>query len=131
MATNSHTAKQRAIAKLIKARVIEILNWDELSYGEYVYKSGRAYLQAYIPNDPQGIDSLIESKIYWKWWRNHWMQRDAEFVNEAHDMSVAVRRVRYREIHDPQALAKEIYPNATILSASYSKMIGDFIKTLR
>lgn len=76
------TATETAIAKAgtVKEQVCKILHWSELEYANYQYEQGLAYLQAYIPRDPQGIQELESSRIFWNWWKNQWVIRDETFL---------------------------------------------------
>lgn len=112
-----------------KLLIMHLLNWDELQYGEFQYKTGTQYLQAYIPHDPAGIDMLIESRIFWNWWKNHWLQRDEEFLKDAqvrHSHQALIVSM-YICTHCPDTLVGQIRPQAVVLADSYSKMIGNLI----
>jgi|SRR5690242_8505564 len=111
-----------------KQKIIEALEWNEQEYCDYQYETGLAYLEHYIPEDPQGIDMLSRSRIFWSWWKNHWAQRDAQFLSlytEEFSHPKILAKV-YRGFHDVYTLVNEIFPNATVLNESYAVMIDDF-----
>lgn len=109
----------------MKHQIIKLLRWTELEYAEFQYNTGIDYLNAYIPNDAQGIDMLCRNKIYWSWWKNHWAIRDQEFLEIAAnggDLKAVLRL--YMRFHNTRRLINEIYPNAQVLGNSYCRMIG-------
>ena len=127
-ATNINNHQQRAIS--LKQWVCELLSWDELTYAEHQYNSGLQYLQHYIPNDPDGIDQLVQNRIFWNWWKNRWADRDEHFCNPGTPMLTPATRLKmYHLVHNPEFLAKEIYPNGVVLGDSYALMINAVIKS--
>ena len=113
----------------MKRKIMQLLCWTELEYAQFQYESGLKYLRTYIPGDEAGIYALERSRIFWSWWKNHWAQRDAQYVaniNEAN--SVARMREYYIWFNDPEYLIKTIYPNAIVLHDSYARMIDEFNK---
>lgn len=127
---NSYTQHIKQQMKNTKERVMELLRWDETSYADFQYRMGCQYLQSYIPNDPTGIDDLLEKKTYWNWWRNHWLARDTAFINSnIHKVNPATTLSIYKDMHNPDALVHCIYPTGAVLEASYAQMIGNVIKS--
>lgn len=128
----SYAKKRTEEASLMKLSICHLLDWTEVEYGEFQFKSGCSYLQHYIPNDPDGIDELLQHKIFWNWWKNQWHNRDFAFMldsnNELIQLSVANRRILYVHYHDARMLAAEIAPNAIIIADAYKKMISQVIK---
>lgn len=128
----SYPKKRTEEASLMKLSICHLLNWSEVEYGEFQFKSGCSYLQHYIPNDPDGIDELLQHRIFWNWWKNQWHNRDFAFMldsnNELSQLSVANRRILYVHYHDARMLAAEIAPNAIIIADAYKKMISQVIK---
>ena len=100
--------------------ICRFLNWDKLMYGEFQYRHGCEYLQLYIPTDPGGIDEMLQSKLYWSWWKNQWQQRDQVYlVNLARFFSVLPvddLRAIYNLNHDVRILARELTPNKFVLN---------------
>lgn len=112
--------------------ILKLLKWTELEYNQFIYDNGVAYLQQYIPSDEQGIAALERSRIYWNWWRNHWYQRDYQFMRKV-NRSAPLEGIReyYRHFNNPKKLAAGIWPNAVVLNESYARMIGEYNKNLR
>lgn len=116
------------VNKQIQSNIIQALQWSEQEYANFIYETGIAYLEHYIPEDEHGIALLSRSRVYWSWWKNHWAQRDAQFLwlfSEECSHSKVLEKMYYG-FHDVYTLVNEIYPNATILSESYAAMIGIF-----
>ncbi|MDP1810573.1 MAG: hypothetical protein Q8K66_04130 [Sediminibacterium sp.] len=121
---STHIEQQKRKAANLKSQVMQLLNWDDLTYCEFQLEMGRQYLQSYIPRDPDGIDALLECRIFWNWWRNHWMLRDEQFLLAS---NIKNKLTLYRELHNPEFLIREIYLNGMVLSTSYGQMIGEVI----
>lgn len=115
-----------------KTLITAALEWTEQEYANFQYESGLAYLEHYIPTDQHGIDMLSRSRIFWRWWVNHWNQRDAQFLSlyTPEFSHPKILQKVYRGFHDVFTLVNEIYPNATILSDSYAVMIDHFNKSI-
>lgn len=119
-----------------KARsdIQQALQWTEQEYFNFQFETGIAYLEHYIPGDQHGIDLLSRDRIYWNWWRNHWAQRDEQFLSlfTPEFSHPKILEKIYKGFHDVYTLVNEIYPSAAILNDSYAVMIDDFHKaTLR
>lgn len=125
------TATETAIKKAAtcKQEVCKLLNWTEMDYASYQYEQGLAYLQAYIPTDPQGIKELEESRVFWNWWKNHWTIRDESFLI-MQPCKINTPAQWYELFHNAKDLSRELHPRAIVLGKSYSKMIGKFIKSI-
>lgn len=126
---NSYTNHIKNEMQSTKARIMALLNWSEVDYGNFQYETGLLYLHAYIPDDIEGIDMLTRSRIFWNWWKNHWLQRDQDFLNDAqvqHSHKTLIESM-YVCSHCPNELAGQIRPQAIVLTESYSVMIGKLI----
>lgn len=127
--TQTQTEKRTEQAKSLKEIVCQLLGWDEMQYAEFQYNTGLQYLQHYIPRDPEGIDQLAGNRIFWNWWKNRWADRDQQYCNPGTPMlTPGTRLAMYHLVHNPEFLAKEIYPNGVVLGASYAVMINEVIK---
>lgn len=111
----------------MKQEVLELLGWDELEYGQFIYDTGLEYLPAYIPGNAAAIAALERSRIFWAWWKNHWRQRDEEFLAKVNRCeSPEAIRFYYGWKHNPKRLATKFTPNSVVLDDSYAEMIGQF-----
>lgn len=124
-ATNKYSLQQQHI-DTVKNRVIKALQWNQQQYAQFQYEQGIEFLERYIPNDATGIDYLQRSKIFWQWWKNHWMIRDQRFLcvcgnNKPGEL---LERV-YTRMHLAKYLVSDIYPPAVVLGNDYAKMIGE------
>lgn len=123
---------QKMIATSLKEKVCSWLGWDELQYCTFQYESGLLYLQHYITHDQWGQDMLQRSKYFWNWWKAQWTSRDASFCDTESGSQPPLSRgnlvIVYRHLHDPVALASEIYPNRVVLDESYNQMIVEYLK---
>lgn len=104
-----------------------LLEWDENTYNNFWLDAGCEYLHYACKGDTWAIEGLKTTRTFWKWWRNHWVLREEQFVMSAGEISrlhLTIRRHCYTALHSPAALAEEIYPNAVVLRESYNEMIG-------
>ncbi len=127
-ATHQHTEpKERALA--VEASITKLLRWDEMHYKTFQYESGLNYLEEYLKDEySERIVSRCSS--FWKWWRNHWTQRDYVFMefeaNTTYDLETL--REFYRDMHDAKTLAMAIYPNGVIMNESYAVMVTELVE---
>lgn len=123
---------QDDLATHLKVQICHLLNWDELQYGEFQFKCGCLYLQYYISKDPVAIDEVLLHQLYWKWWKNEWLDRDyvlAGTLLKCDKLSIEEKRRLYRNWHDARVLADECSPVGSIMSNGYKTMISEIIKT--
>jgi hypothetical protein len=126
---NSYTQHIAEKTLSAKHQVMQLLKWTPQQYADYQYKMGCQYLQAYIPNCPQQIDELVASRIFWNWWKNQWLFRDAAFINsDIVKISDATAIKIYLATNDGDVLAYEIYPSGVVLNICYAEMIADVQK---
>lgn len=124
---NAYTRHIKGQQPPIKEQICQVLRWTEQDYSDFQFRMGTQYLQYYIPNDPQGIDMLVESRIFWNWWKNHWMFRDIAFVKTTvANCSTPTAMAIYFQLHHPDHLIGTIRPNAAVLHDGYAKMINEF-----
>jgi hypothetical protein len=126
MLTQINSIKQRF--KKTQEAIMFQLQISETQYANFLFKKGTAYLQAYIPQDPAGIDMLVDSRVFWAWWRLEWMLRDEQFIASNYTGPVPLLRRVYASYHRPDELASEISPNGVVMAEGYAKMIGCIIE---
>lgn len=129
MAVTTQIEKIKQQAQSLKQQICQLLSWDELSFAEYQYETGIKYLRYYIPTDKWGQAMLIRDKIFWNWWKNQWVKRDEEFIDDNFSGEYNAMRACYKSYHDAEALAREITPSGIVLGVSYKKMIQELFDT--
>jgi len=115
----------------LKTAVMQWLFWSDLEYSTCQFESGMLYLEAYLGGNAKSIDLLSRSKLFWVWWRNHWKNRDKEFMSitkSVHVRELDMRRELYKDYHNGEKLVKEIHPNTVVLHESYTEMAEGIIK---
>jgi hypothetical protein len=119
----------REQARALRARVCQLLRWTELQYGHFQYEQGLAYLQAYV-NDAFYADQVSRSKVFWAWWRNHWMLRDMAFTEglEQNRISIATMDELYAALHNGESLVRSIRLNRVALEESHLQMMHQVVK---
>lgn len=120
-----HTNKAEIIAveQRINTQIMPFFNGDLDALLSFKMRCGCAYLQNYMPHCPELIDELIETAIFWQWWRLEWLVRDECFLQQAAahgpmhpDMLIAA----YKQWHKPSDLAtklaicSEVFENSSI-----------------
>ncbi len=130
--TNIHinAPKDRALA--LKAQVTALLKWNDQGYADLQYTTGMKYLKLFLEGDEHMVDVLSASKVFWQWWRNHWMNRDQEFLKlhgNIYINNLEVRRQLYVQYNGAKMLAECIHPNSVVMNESYTEMIHSLVKT--
>lgn len=115
-------------ADALKRKVCAELRWTDEEYQNFWLDTGRDYLGEYL-KDEHNVNLIAKSRIFWAWWRNHWIRRDETFLEFATNTAFGVtdKRNNYHEFHDAKVLALRIYPNGVILNESYVNMIDELI----
>lgn len=116
----------------LKQAVIKLLDWSEQGYCDFQYEQGLKYLKTYLPGRDKEDGEyhqniLASSRAFWNWWKNHWAQRDQQFIKN-YTGSLVLRRVVYMEINNGKALAYDIRPNSVILQETYIPMVDSIIE---
>jgi hypothetical protein len=114
-------------AEALKMAVMNNLDWTEFEYAEFQYIQGLEYLDAYLKGIIGPLETLLKSRIFWNWWKNHWSQREASFII-THDLRLDQRRDIYKRMHDGRMLATEFHPHREILEESYADMFHTIVK---
>lgn len=120
--------KERAGA--LQRAVCELLNWTEERYSQYVYDCGMEYLSEYLENDAYGISVLETSRIFWTWWKNHFANRDENFLllnAKCPVRNLELRVQLYEHYNEAKMLAACIHPNSVVLNESYAMMVKEVI----
>jgi len=126
----NNARKVRALR--LKGDIMRLLKWDDLQYGNLQYESGMAYLNEYLYGDAHTVDKLSRSKVFWLWWRNHWTNRDEQFIDIHKSVTInsyEVRRQLYEQFNEGEMLAECIHPNSVVLNETYAEMITVYIET--
>ena len=114
----------QAAADRLKSRVCKLLQWDDMQYAEYQYKTGIAYLHWYLPCDDYGRNELERSKLFWNWFKMQWGEHDYAFLEQEgiKNISPSICFGMYAHLHCPRAMAKEIKPNSVVLAEIKAKV---------
>lgn len=124
--TKSRIASVRVQNATNREIVLALLEWDDLKYCEFQMQMGEEYLIRTLENDAYGIEILIKSQLFWKWWINHWNKRDQIFLMRfSGSYSVDVLVDEYKFEHNPSNLVMS--PNKVILEESYAVMIQQIV----
>lgn len=130
---NSYTNHIRNNMHSAKHQVMKLLCWTEMEYAAYQEKNGRLYLQYYIPKCPDMIDTMVESRIFWNWFKNQWLMRDEIFIRDLQVQcsDVDFCRAVYQALNHPDRLVDEVYPSGMLMQNGYAVMIGELNKSMR
>jgi hypothetical protein len=90
----------KSIQSVTRALVMRALGWDELQYGHYIFDKGIEYLQNYIGDDEEIISLYSRHPLFWKWYRNHWHNRDAEFLQNCKNLTQVSKVAEYHYVHN-------------------------------
>lgn len=131
--TTKQTIQHQAQAAM--QSIMQLLYWSNHQYTTFQYESGLAYLRLYLHHDSYGIAHLERSKVFWNWWKNHWVLRDKKFLQLANNpplgdgggANIEWLISQYTNLHNAIALAESIYPEGFILNETYAAMMQQFI----
>lgn len=121
--TKSSVATVKEVAVTHKELIQALLDWDELQYCNFQMEQGELYLNKLIGPDQYGIEFLVKSPTFWKWWINLWNKRDQDFIAELVNTDKEECIEVYRFTHSPYRLTSR--PHKVILEESYRQMVGD------
>lgn len=118
-------------ADMLKRAVIENLDWTEMDYCNFQYEQGLIYIETYLSGfgevNKKWLQALLESRIFWNWWKNHWTRREESYLI-TDQLPRHQRREIYRSMHNGRNLATEIHPNRVVLDESYPQMLHSVVK---
>ena len=117
----SHVQEIKSIQQFTRDKVMRLIGWDNLQYGQFQMAQAEAYLDYHIGADVDGVQMIRESAQFWAWWRNHWHKRDMQFVEEVKDMDEAERVLFYEITHDAEAI--EFTPHSAIMHHTFAKEV--------
>lgn len=113
---------------IIKSQVQKVLQWGDLKYGTFQAAMGEAYITQELDIPAALGRELMESKIFWSWWINHWTQRDIIWLRHNPRHRGYVTEAAYKLHHNPAAIIYK--PHNTILRESYKEMMGKLIDSM-
>jgi hypothetical protein len=122
---------RKSKAESLKRGICDLLKWTEMEYAEFVWNCGVDYLNAYLKGDQHAIGILERNRIFWAWWRNHFMNRDENFLLLHRSIPQARLDIRvqlYVHYNDATALAESIHPNSVVLNESYALMMTELVE---
>lgn len=112
--SHSHIQKVRDNRESVQKQVQQILGWTDLEYAELQESFGLDYLKINYGILSKVSHKLPASKVFWSWWRLHWMRKDVEFLDMIHLVFSNEYVAYYREIHEPANLS--YYLNGSVIS---------------
>lgn len=122
----SHIEKVRRENASIQTQVMNLLGYDELRYAEYQEEMGRTYLKDMFGEGTPLVDDIPNHKVFWSWWKLHWIRREREFLEMAGMLFRHELETYYIELHHPDGM--HFRPHAGVLEATYHEMIHKLIK---
>lgn len=128
--TLKHSA-EKATNWLTKPAVMALLDIDDMEYNLIQYEQGVNYLHTYLKGDEWGIGVMERSAIFWAWWKNHWANRDEQFLGINHNSpvhTVAEARKLYAQFNKGSMLAQNIHPNSVVLNETYLHMAQEIVE---
>jgi hypothetical protein len=122
------TTRAQDKAQNNQERVIAVLGWDHDQYCEYQFEQGITFLRHYIGEKTPYGEVLLQSRIFWNWWKNQWALRDSFFLSRMKLIErCCTAEMWYTTTNDGINLAGNIHPNRAVLDLSYAEMTQEFI----
>lgn len=77
----------------------------------------------YLPCNPRQRRILEGSKVFWNWFKTQWYIHDQALIDDAefHQATIKERRLWFKRLHCPQAMAAEVKPNSIVIAELYKK----------
>lgn len=126
----THISQRRDWANGLKRRILDLLGWDDLQFGQVQYEQGLQYLATYLFGYEYEADMISRSRIFWNWWKNHWAVRDESFLCFA--LMIETDKNTYRQLyisyHDGRLLGKKLTLPGIVLNECYATMITDLVE---
>lgn len=94
--------KALTIQAATRILVLRALGWDDLQYGQFQFETGLEYLHRYFGDDEGIISHASKHPLFWKWFRNHWHNRDYEFLQHTKHLPVIAKIREYKALHNMQ-----------------------------
>ena len=119
------TDNLRAWEKEQRETVQALLGWSDERYTEFQYYMAIEWIIQEFGADCPLINRVLEERMFWSWWRLHWVKRDQEFV-EMFDM---LRPDEYDTYYEMQHEPASVYfkPHSVIMHATYEKLITKIV----
>ena len=113
---NHQNKELEAKNQRIKGYIMPLLEWNEDQYMTFKMRCGRNFMQSYMPQYPELIDEVIESRLFWAWWMNQWLIRDEALLMQENflESTVAERLLYYRWLHFPDNLLRVLVVDSII-----------------
>lgn len=123
----THIEQTRVQHASVRQQVQTLLGWTDLQYAEYQEAQGRAYITHELAEaSSEFVEEILRSKIYWSWWRIHWVERDREFLDMASMLWPHEAADYYRDLHTVDAVG--FRPHQSVLAHSYMRMAHRLVK---
>lgn len=95
-------------------QVCDLLGWDDLKYGTFMYNSGLNFLCFYFNGHQELIEKYHSNKYYWAWFTMNWIAREkayCESFTELQEVSYSNRLTIYLHTHNCLHLSSELKPD--------------------
>ncbi|MGQ0738257.1 MAG: hypothetical protein ACT4OJ_04285 [Bacteroidota bacterium] len=109
-----------------RARIIDLLRWDNDTLTNFIYNTGLIYLDCYIGKDPDNINHISSRKEFWSWWENLFNNRDEAFIWEwdgfENQATTEDLRKIYKDFNNPAVLACELKMPPIVYGENYTHL---------
>ncbi len=134
----NNAQRQAQKREALKIAVMRSLRWNEFTYNKFLFDQGIEYLYTHmgVPLESRTVKVkeasdwvllIAKSSIFWSWWKNHWMQRDAYFLDRIQIMNCKSIETFYCKVQNGVALSETIHPHRIVLEEAYAPMMDELI----
>jgi hypothetical protein len=128
----THLEQIRAENQQVKAQIQTLLDWDNHTFCHFQEAMGYAYLSSEDILSSMAVQELTYMKSFWSWWRNQWVKRDIQFLQDVMVSTALPSKskivTRYQQYH--QTKASLFKPHKEVLRQSYARFIGKLNKEI-
>jgi hypothetical protein len=101
-----------------RARILKLLQWDDLTYTTYQYEQGLVYMKDVLRMHDWAIAYMETSSLFWRWWRNQWDMLDNQlFIENVDRIPYGNMLDTYTAIHTPKFL--KAHPGRAVMQESF------------
>lgn len=119
---------QKFITEANKHQVCKLLGWSIDDYTAYQEAKGLEYLADMVDGDWWSVDIVSKCAMFWRWWVNHWNQRDEEFLAIYRDFPADFLALKYDDLNDVGGF--KFWPHKVIMEHTYAIMVKEMNKEL-
>lgn len=101
MKNTTLTEMRRQDMRAYERMICERLSYTSEDIATMIYEQGIIFAEIYFKEVPAMARLIVRDRTYWNWWRNHWHERNVEFLADAEidGCSLSLQRTMYEALN--------------------------------